>query len=191
MTRIRDVLALATFAALLAVLSGGAQAADQDQDKPIIKAKPKPVVDTPLFTYIDDRLTYAYIYHTTDAGAFVPKAGGGYKGSIDQNVVAFTHFDSWAYGTNFLNIGIYKSAGPIDAAAPCTSPGLITDSGGTVAANCPGESDIYGLIRSTFGFNQIFDTKAFTWGPLHNVSLEVGADVDTSNSYLASQDNKG
>ncbi len=51
-------------------------------------------------------------------------------------------------------------------------------------ASCAGASEIYGLFRSTFGFNEIFNTKAFTWGPLHNVSLEVGMDANTENRYF-------
>ena len=36
----------------------------------------------------------------------------------------------------------------------------------TVPANCAGATEIYGLFRSTFGWNEIFNTKAFTIGPL-------------------------
>jgi hypothetical protein len=39
-------------------------------------------------------------------------------------------------------------------------------------------------VRSTFGFNEIFNTKAFSMGPLRNVSFEVGADAGTQNSFL-------
>lgn len=168
-------------------LSPGAQAADQN--KPLAKAKPLPAVDAPFFTYIDNRLTYSHIFNATDAGYFSPRPGGGFNGKTDMNVVAFTHFDTWAYGTNFFNIGVYK-AGRNDPAAPCTNAGVISNplpGGGIfdVAASCAGATDIYGLIRSTFGFNEIFHTNAFTLGPLRNVSLEVGADANSQNSYFA------
>ncbi|MBV9461506.1 MAG: hypothetical protein JO141_28890, partial [Bradyrhizobium sp.] len=42
-----------------------------------------------------------------------------------------------------------------------------------------------GLFRSTFGWNEIFGTKAFTYGPLHNISFEVGMDANTENNYLS------
>jgi hypothetical protein len=51
--------------------------------------------------------------------------------------------------------------------------------------NCAGATEIYGLFRSTFGFNEIFNTKAFSVGPLHNVSFEIGADANTENNTLA------
>ena len=35
------------------------------------------------------------------------------------------------------------------------------------------------------GLNQVFGTKAFSMGPLNNVSLEVGADFNTENNYVA------
>jgi hypothetical protein len=50
---------------------------------------------------------------------------------------------------------------------------------------CAGATEFYGLIRSTFGWNQIFDTKAFSVGPLRNISFEVGADAETENQFLA------
>src|SRR3979411_3519110 len=52
-------------------------------------------------------------------------------------------------------------------------------------ASCAGASEIYGLFRSTFGWNEIFNTKAFTMGPLHNISFEVGMDANTENRYLS------
>jgi len=54
----------------------------------------------------------------------------------------------------------------------------------TPAATCAGASEIYGLFRSTFGFNEIFNTKAFTMGPLRNVSFEVGMDANTENRFF-------
>ena len=47
-----------------------------------------------------------------------------------------------------------------------------------------GASEIYGLFRSTFGWNQIFNTKAFNVGPLNNISFEVGMDANTENRYF-------
>src|SRR5260370_8816980 len=68
-----------------------------------------------------------------------------------------------------------------DPASPCTNAGTIFG----VPANCAGATEIYGLFRSTFGFNEIFTTKALSIGPLDNVSLEVGMDASTENSFLA------
>jgi hypothetical protein len=58
-----------------------------------------------------------------------------------------------------------------------------TGCGGLPGA-CAGATEIYGLIRSTFGWNELFNTKAFTMGPLHNISFEVGMDANTENNPL-------
>lgn len=186
MTFLTRLLALAAVATAVMAWYPAAHAADADLSvKTALPLKAKPIPDIPFFTYIDDRLTYSHIFNATDAGYFSQNANGTYNGKTDMNVVAFTHFDTWQYGTNFFNIGYYKS-GPNDPASPCTNAGSITDNAGTTAANCAGTTDQYGFIRSTVGFNEIFDTHMFTKGPLHNVSFEIGGDADSQNSYFGS-----
>ncbi|QAY95535.1 hypothetical protein CWB41_07120 [Methylovirgula ligni] len=185
--RLLGVVAL-MYAALL-TLSTVSKAADLDTDKD----KPKPTfvqpsfgtLVLPSFTYSDNRLTYAHVFGAIDAGFFSPKPGGGYNGKTDMDVLAYSHFDAWTYGTNFLLVGLSKS-GLNDPAGPCTNAGVIQDREGSVSADCAGATDIYGLIRSTIGFNEIFNTHKFTWGPLHDVSLEVGGDADSGNTYFDS-----
>jgi hypothetical protein len=124
-----------------------------------------PVTDVPFFLLNDNRLTYSYIFNGTDPGV---------TGNTAKQAYSFTHFDAWAYGTNFLTISMFKSD-HADPAAGCKAPNQ----------GCAGATEIYGVLRSTFGFNQIFDTKAFTIGPLHNVSFEVGSDFNTENNPFA------
>jgi hypothetical protein len=120
----------------------------------------------PFFFVNDNRLTLAYEPRAIEPGT--PN-----NGVTERKVVAFTHFDVWAYGTNFINLDYYKSD-QNDPAAPC----------GFRGNSCGGASEFYGLIRSTFGFNQLFDTKAFSMGPLRNVSFEVGADGSVENTFV-------
>jgi nucleoside-specific outer membrane channel protein Tsx len=47
---------------------------------------------------------------------------------------------------------------------------------------CPGYTEIYALIRSTLGWNQIFNTKAFSIGPLTNIEFIVGGDYNVDNT---------
>ena len=77
-------------------------------------------------------------------------------------------------GTNFFTIDLLKSPAA-DPTAHCMS----------ASSQCTGATEIYGLFRSTLGFNQMFGTKAFSMGPLSNVSFEVGADFNTENNYVA------
>ena len=164
------VLSLATL-----VPAGFASAADLPY-----KAKAKPAADLPFFYVIDDRVTYSWMPKGTDPGAFSVRPDGSINGKTAKSVYSFTHFDAWAYGTNFFTISMFKSDHN-DPAGPCTNAGTIF---GT-PASCAGATEFYGLIRSTFGWNEIFNTKAFTMGPLHNVSFEVGADAGTENNFLS------
>jgi hypothetical protein len=163
--------ALATFAP-----TGAASAADLP-----VKAKAKPVADLPFFFVIDDRVTYSWMPNGTDPGVYSVRPNGSINGNTAKSVYSFTHFDAWAYGTNFFTISMFKSDHN-DPAAPCINANVLPDGTSTV---CAGATEFYGLIRSTFGWNEIFNTKAFSYGPLHNISFEVGADGEAENNYLA------
>ena len=146
-----------------------------------------PITDVPFFFVIDDRLSYSHIFSGTDPGLYSVRPDGSINGKTEKNVYNFTHFDAWAYGTNLFTISMFKS-GSNDPASPCTLPGGIEFNGfgnGVTPANCAGATEIYGFFRSTFGLNQIFNTKAFSIGPLHDISVEVGADANTENNYQA------
>jgi hypothetical protein len=148
----------------------------------------KKVPDLPFFLLIDDRVTFSWMPQGTDPGVWSIKPGS--KGVIDpftaKQVYSFTHFDIWQYGTNFFTISMFKSDHN-DPANPCTNAGVVFNPGTGVAtpAACEGATEIYGLFRSTFGWNELFNTKQFTMGPLHNISFEVGMDANTENNYLA------
>jgi hypothetical protein len=94
----------------------------------------------------------------------------------------FTHFDVWAYGTNFFTVDWLKATN--GKAPPNGAPAAPCDRLGT--SDCSGFTEIYGLFRSTFGWNQIFNTKAFAVGPLTNIEFVVGSDLNTDNTTLGS-----
>jgi hypothetical protein len=162
--------------ATLIAPTGFANAADLP-----VKVKAKPVADLPFFFVIDDRVTFSWMPKGTDPGQFSIRPDGSVNGTTAKQVYSFTHFDAWLYGTNFFTISMFKS-GHNDPASPCIAPGLTSSFG---AGDCAGATEIYGLIRSTFGWNEIFNTKQFSMGPLHNISFEIGADANSENNYLA------
>src|SRR3954468_3072596 len=143
--------AIAAAALSLAMLApaGFAGAADMP-----VKAV-KPIVDVPFFFVIDDRVTYSYIFTAAQPGMFSVNPNGTVNAKTAKQVYSFTHFDAWAYGTNFLTISLFKSDHN-DPAAPCINAGVSVT---FAPASCAGATEIYGLFRSTFGFNQIFNTK--------------------------------
>lgn len=170
-------LAAAALLSLGALLPAGQASAADLAPFPV---KAKPLIDVPFFLVNDNRVTYSYIFTGTDPGVFSVRPDGSVNGKTAKSVYSFTHFDVWAYGTNFFTISAFKSDRN-DPASPCTNAGTIFGA----PANCAGATEIYGLIRSTFGFNEIFNTKAFTYGFLRNVSFEIGADANTENNFLA------
>jgi hypothetical protein len=124
----------------------------------------------------------AYLHDeiATDKRNPTVNANGPINGTTAKQVYSFTHFDAWAYGTNFFTISLFKS-GHNDPASPCINAGVSVN---FAPANCAGASEIYGLFRSTFGFNEIFNTKAFSMGPLRNVSFEIGMDANAENRFF-------
>src|ERR1700753_2464792 len=170
--RTKGIAAVVLAFAPLAMIALVSPAAAADADPPV---KAKPVADIPFFLVNDNRFTYSYQFTATDPGAFSVRPNGTINGDTAKQVYSFTHFDVWAYGTNFINLDLLKSDHN-DPASPCTNAGV--DVFGN-AGNCAGAAEFYGLIRSTFGWNQIFNTKHFTIGPLQNISFEVGADGET------------
>ena len=90
----------------------------------------------------------------------------------------------WNYGTNFFNVEWLKATNGLappfgTPAAPCDQNGPLDPPG---SSRCPGYTEVYGFFRSTFGWNQIFNTKAFSAGPLTNVEFIVGGDFNTDNT---------
>src|SRR5881227_1723382 len=174
MSSLRRTLAAAALSLSALVPAGFASAADL----PVKAVKAPP--EAPFFLVIDDRVTYSYIFNAAQPGAYTVRPDGSVDGKTPKSVYSFTHFDAWAYGTNFFTISLFKSDHN-DPAAPCINAGI---SSTFAPASCAGATEIYGLFRSTFGWNEIFNTKAFSIGPLHNISFEVGMDANTENRFF-------
>jgi hypothetical protein len=153
---------LALAALLVATATGFAGAADL----PVKAAKVAPP-PPPFFFVNDNFLSYHYEFTATNPGA----------GTTPKNVASFTHFDVWAYGTNFINIDWLKATSHNTPAAPCVAPATTA---------CAPYTEIYGFARSTFGWNEIFNTKMFSFGPLTDISFMVGADGNVDNTALES-----
>jgi hypothetical protein len=176
----RTMITAAMLAAAAFASAGLARAADVP-----VKAVKK-AADLPFFFVIDDRVTFSWMPRGTDPGVFSVRPDGGINGTTAKQVYSFTHFDLWQYGSNFFTISAFKSDHN-DPANPCTNAGVVFNPGTGIAtpASCEGATEIYGLFRSTFSGNSIFNTKAFSYGPLHDISLEVGMDANTENNYLS------
>ncbi|MGJ5040132.1 hypothetical protein [Bradyrhizobium sp. HKCCYLRH1062] len=180
---LRQTIAAVVALGAAALTSVGAAGAADLPAKAIAKKAP---AEVPFFLVVDNRVSYSYIFDASQPGAWSVNGNGTFNAKTAKQVYSFTHFDVWGYGTNFFTISLFKSDHN-DPAGPCTQTGGIVSPNAGFAftpASCPGATEIYGLFRSTFGWNQIFNTKAFTMGPLQNISFEVGMDANTENRYF-------
>jgi len=165
----RKTLALA--ALLAATVTGSAGAADLP-----VKAKPIKAPEIPYFLVNENSLSFHYEFTATNPGA----------GKTPKYVGTFSHFDVWAYGTNFINIDWLKAT---STTTPSAGNGAATTNcfgGFNLNTVCSGYTEIYGFFRSTLGWNELTHSKMFALGPLKNISWAYGADVNTDNTQLAS-----
>ena len=113
-----------------------------------------------------DTLTYWYgpNYHTI----FVTRPHSGQTADIARNSIELTHVDFWSKGSNFGDVVLNKS----NIAEPATGGGA-------------GAMEVYFTWRSNFGLNAMTGTRAFHLGPVRDVRIEVGTNLETKNSAYA------
>ena len=99
MSYLRRAIAAAALSLAALAPAGFASAAD-------MAVKAKPITDVPFFFVIDNRVTYSYIFSGTDPGMYSIRSNGTIDGKTEKQVFSFTHFDAWAYGTNFFTISL-------------------------------------------------------------------------------------
>ncbi len=90
--------------------------------------------------------------------------------NIDKSILNIGHVDGWKYGANFFNLDILKS----NSRDPSNGGGQ-------------GAVEAYFVYRGDLSPNAIFNTTAFTVGPLRDVTLEAGFDISTKNTTFAPQ----
>jgi hypothetical protein len=118
------------------------------------------------FTVNDNSVSFAYVFAGTSP--FVTD-------HTAKDVVTFTHFDVWKYGTNFFNVDLLKSDLK-DPSNPCGGPGF-------PATGCEGTTEIYGLFRSTLGWKELYGLQFGSF--LTNISYKVGGDANSVNNFNA------
>jgi hypothetical protein len=121
------------------------------------------------FDFQDNSVSLTYGPTYKEPG--IPQNKNNHGTDIGKFTLTFTHFDVWKYGTDFLNIDTLFSNGHDPA-----SPGNNGD---------PGAVEVYALYRANLSLNAIGNTKAFTFGPVKDVRLEIGGDWNTKNTTFA------
>lgn len=109
----------------------------------------------------------AYWYGSNYRTPFVVNSGGK-AADIARNAVEFTHTAIWSMGSNMADVLVNQSS----AAEPAASGGA-------------GATEIYATLRSSVGLNELTRSYAFHLGPVRDVAMEVGANLETKNSSYA------
>ena len=112
--------------------------------------------------------TVSYWYGSNYRTPFVLKPNSDNPADIQRNSLEYKHADFWPLGNNFVDVMLTKSG----MAEPAAGGG-------------DGATEAYVTIRSNFGLNEITGTNAFQFGPVRNVAVEVGTNLQTKNSSFA------
>jgi hypothetical protein len=156
------VAAVLTIAATLLV-ARPAQAQPETWEKPRFLSS--------IFAFSDTSISYWHQFTAREPNLLYP---------AQKDIVTLRHVDAWRYGQNFINIDFIKSNNK-DPAAPWGGPHYDVPPWGIGV----GAFEAYGLYRGSLSFNQMLDTVAFTFGPIRDISLYFGGDINTKNTAMA------
>jgi hypothetical protein len=107
----------------------------------------------------------AYWYGPDYRTPFVTKPGTGQAANIPRNALEYTHVGFWSMGSNFGNLTLSKS----NMAEPASGGGS-------------GATEAYFIWRSNIGLNEVTHSATFRKGPLRDVAIELGTNLETKNS---------
>jgi hypothetical protein len=145
-------------------LAGSAIAADMPVKAPAAK-------ELPFFLVNDTSVSFTWYPSANNPGVAGDNIAGN-SNSFSKYVGSLTHFDVWAYGTNFFNIDILKS----DKHDPVR---------GVVGAT--GATEVYAFARSTLSGNALSGSKMFSNFITKDISFEWGGDINTENDFFSPQ----
>jgi nucleoside-specific outer membrane channel protein Tsx len=120
-------------------------------------------------TFADDTLMYVYGPAYRNPFTVTPSQPDG--ADISRSAIEFKHVDAWKYGHNLVEI-VIKKASEVEPAA----------GGGE------GAMGLYAILRSDVGINRIAGEPLVALGPLRDVAIQAGANLETKNSDYAPQE---
>jgi hypothetical protein len=115
---------------------------------------------------VNNSISYAYgaAYRTP----FIASAAQPRGADIARSSLQFAHVDAWKYGHNLAQI-IIRASNSVEPAA----------GGGS------GATEFYGVLRSGISINRLADRSVVGLGPLRDIDIQAGADLQTKNSPFA------
>jgi nucleoside-specific outer membrane channel protein Tsx len=118
-------------------------------------------VDAHAFDFSDTSIGYWYGWQFKEPGT------DGGKDILQHNVYV-SHVDGYAYGQNFFNANFTK-----------WGPGNPANNSNT------GASEFYGVYRTVVSGGKVTNSTMFDWGPIRDIGLEAGFDLDAENTAFA------
>ncbi len=142
-----------------------AACAAQDQHPSGIQSSPAtPQIERSHFNADVFASWYGPNYHTP----FVLETDTGKAAAIPRFSLEYSHLTSFASGSALADLMFNQSS----MAEPSAGGGS-------------GATELYAILRSNFGLNHVTRSHAFQTGPLRDVSIEFGANLETKNSSYA------
>ena len=98
----------------------------------------------------------------------------GYAGNVQEIAGNISYANGWTYGSNFVSLDFEDFSHKGDPANSVTNH---ADSN---------SFEVYSVFRTTLSGNKIFGGNMFSFGPIRDVGLELGLDLDTQDDQFAS-----
>jgi hypothetical protein len=160
---------------LRAIIVSQATADDRQETTPAdsTSAAPSPTPTAPRSfkpaTSADDTLMYVFGPRYRNPFITTPSQPDG--ADISRSAMEFKHIDAWKYGHNLVEVIIKKSSDVEPAAG-----------GGT------GVVGLYLIFRSGVGINRVAGRPIIAVGPLRDIDIQAGMNLETKNSDFAPQE---
>ena len=123
------------------------------------------ILSSPAWSFDWNNNEIAYWY-----GPQFKEPGVDNGGDIAKSILSLKHVDGYSLGQNFINIDILKSNS--DDPASNSSEGAV---------------EIYVVDRQDVSLNKLTDTTAFSFGPIRDLDLDAGVDINTKNTSFDSE----
>ena len=98
----------------------------------------------------------------------------GYSKDVPMVAGNISYANGWTYGSNFVSLDFEDISGKGDP-SNCVTGHANSSS-----------FELYSVFRSVLSGNKISGTTAFSFGPIRDIGLEFGLDIDTQNDQFAS-----
>ena len=97
----------------------------------------------------------------------------GYAGNVQEIAGNISYANGWTYGSNFVSLDLEDFSKP--------------DYANSVTGHATSNSfEFYGVFRTVLSGNKITGSHMFSFGPIRDIGLEIGGDIDTQDDQFAS-----